>query len=119
MLEVSSGLLDVFWKPLGGVLTTFCDRLDLFWGLLEGFGVFWKVLEASWHRLGACLRRFWSILGRLVGPLEVSSRGFSELRGCLGGDIAFGVGFLMLCGCLGDRLSVISLLKTLPIQMKI
>ena len=31
-----------------------------------------------------------------VEPLEVSSRRFSEPRGCLGGDIAFGVGFLML-----------------------
>ena len=30
MLEVSSGLLDVFWKPLGGVLKTLCDRMDLF-----------------------------------------------------------------------------------------
>ena len=47
MLEVSSGLLDVFWKPLGDVLTTFCDRLDLFWALLEGFGVFWKVLDGT------------------------------------------------------------------------
>ena len=115
MLEVSSGLLDVFWKPLGGVLTTFFDRLDLFWGLLESLGVFWTVLEASWHRLGACLRRFWSTLGRLVRPIEVSSRGFSKLRGCLGGDIAFGVGFLMLCGCLGDRLSDICLMNTAPI----
>ena len=111
MLEVSSGLLDVFWQPLGGVLTTFWDRLDLFSGLLEGFGVFWRGLEASWHRLGACLRSFWSILG----PLEMSSRRFSELRGCLGGDIAFGVEFPMLCGCLGDRCSVIVLLKTVPI----
>ena len=118
-MEVSSGLLDVFWKPLGGVLTTFCDRLNPFWGLLESFEVFWRVLETSWHRLGACLRRFWSLLGRLVGPLEVSSRGFSELRGCLGEDIAFGVGFLMLCECLGDRFLVIFLLKTMPIQMKL
>ena len=62
--------------------------------------------------LGACLRRFWSILGRLVGPLEVSSEVFSELRGCLRGDIAFGVGFLMLCECLGDRFSVNFLLNT-------
>ena len=114
MLEVSSGLLDVFWKPLGGVLSAFWDRLELFWGLLGGLGVFWRVLGVSWHRLGACLRSFWSILGRLVGPLEVSSGGFSELRGCLGGDIAFGVGFLMLCGCLGDRFSVNFLLETAP-----
>ena len=104
---MSSGLLDVFWKPLGDGFTTFCDRLDLFWGFLEGFGVFWKVLEASRHCLGACLRSFWSILGRLVGSLEVSPEGFSELRGCLGGDITFGVGLLMLCECLGDRFSVI------------
>ena len=54
MLEVSSGLLDIVWKPLGDVLTTFCNRLDPFWALLEGFAVFWRVLEASWHRLGAC-----------------------------------------------------------------
>ena len=95
-LEVSSGLM-VIWKPLGGVLSSFRDRLNPFWGLLEGFEVFWRVLEASWHRLGACLKSFWIILGRLAGPLEASSGGFSELRGCLGGDIAFGVGYLMLC----------------------
>ena len=115
MLEVSSGLSDVFWKPLGDVFTTFCDRLELFWGLLGGLGLFWRVLGASWHRLGACWRGFWSILGRLVVPLEVSSGGFSDLRGCLGGDIAFGVGFLMLCGCLGDRFSVNFLLNIVPI----
>ena len=46
-------------------------------------------------------------MGRLVGPLEVSSGGFSEVRGCLEGDIAFGVEFLMLRECLGDRFSVI------------
>ena len=108
-----------FGSRLGTVLSTFRYRLNPFWALLEGFEVFWTVLEASWHRLGACLRRFWSILSRLVGPLEVSSRRFSEPRGCLGGDIAFGVGFLMLCECLGDRFSVFFLLKTMPIQMKI
>ena len=115
MLEVSSGLLDVFWNPFGSVLRAFWDRLDLFWGLLRGLGVFWRVLGASWHRLGACLRGFWSILGLLVVPLEVSPGGFSDRRGCLGGDIAFGVGFLMLCGCLGDRFSLNLLLKIVPI----
>ena len=111
---MSSGLMDVIWKPLGGVLSTLRDRLNPFWGLLEGFEVFWKILEAR-QRLGACLRRFWTILGRLVEPLEVSSGRFSEPRGCLERDIAFGVGFLMLCECLGDRFSVICLLKTSPI----
>ena len=51
MLEVSSGLLDVFWKPLWGVLTTFCDRLDL-------FGISWKALECcggSWRPPGTVL----------------------------------------------------------------
>ena len=91
-MEVSSGRLDVFWNQFGSVLTAFWDRLDQFWGLLGGLGGFWRVLGASWHRLGACLRGFWSILGRLVVPLEVSSGGVSDLRGCLGGDIAFGVG---------------------------
>ena len=112
---MSSGLMDVIWKPLGGVLSTFRERLNPFWALLEGVEVFWRVLEASWQRLGTCLRRFWSILGRLVGPLEVSSRRFSEPRGCLGGDIAFSFGFLMLCECLGDRFSVNYLLITDPI----
>ena len=107
--------MDIFWNPFGSVLEAFWDRLDLFWGLLGGLGVFWRVLEASWHRLEACLKRLWGILGRLVVPLEVSSGGFSDLRGCLGGDIAFGVGFLVLCGCLRDRFSVIFLMKTVPI----
>ena len=39
MLEVSSGLLDVFWKPLGGVLTIFFVR---FWSIL---GVLWGLLR--------------------------------------------------------------------------
>ena len=44
---MSSGLMDVIWKPLEGVLSTFRDRLNPFWGLLEGFEVFWRVLEVS------------------------------------------------------------------------
>ena len=103
-----------FGSRLGGDLPTLCIHLNPFWAPLEGFEVFWKVLKASWHRLGACLRSFWSILWRLLRPLEMYPKGFSELRGCLGGDIAFGFGFLMLCGCLGQTFSVIFLLKTAP-----
>ena len=87
--------LRLCWKCLRVSWTSFGSHLNPFWGLLEGFEVFWMVLEASWHRLGACLRRFWSLLGRLVEPLEVSPRGLSELRGWLGWDVAFGIGFLM------------------------
>ena len=50
-------------------------------------------------------------MGRLEGPLEVASRRFSEPWGCLGGDIAFGIRFLMLCEGLRDRFSVNFLLK--------
>ena len=76
---MSSGLMDVIWKPLGGVLSTLRDRLNPFWGLLEGFEVFWKILEAR-QRLGACLRRFWSILGRLGGVLARLGSVWAHLR---------------------------------------
>ena len=95
-MEAAWGCFNNFLRPLGSIL----GSLGRLWSVLEG-------LEAYWHRLGTCLRKFWSLLGRLVGPLEVSSGRFSEPRGCLEGDIAFGVGFLMLCECLGDRFSLL------------
>ena len=38
-LKTSLGFMDVIWKPLGSVLSTFV-YLNLFWDLLEGFDGF-------------------------------------------------------------------------------
>ena len=68
-----------------------------------------RLLEAAWGCFDNFLQPLGPILESLarlcsvlegLGGLEVSSRRFSEARGCLGGDITFGVGFLMLCECL-------------------
>ena len=105
----------VSWTCFGSRVGAICQLSASTWthfGVLESFGMFRRVLCASWQCFGACLKGFWRILGRLEGPLEVASRRFSELWGWLGGNIAFGITFLMLCEGLRGRFSVNFLLKT-------
>ena len=65
MLEVSSGLLDVFWKPPGGVLSTFLRPLGPILGFL---GRLWSVLKG----LGRLLTPSWGLLEEVLEPLGVS-----------------------------------------------
>ena len=63
MLEVSLGILDVFWKPRGGDLPTFCIHLNSFWD-----PELWNVLEG----LVCLLTAFWGLLEEVLQDLGTS-----------------------------------------------
>ena len=69
--------LRLCWKCLR-VSWTLEAAWECFENFLRPLGPIWGSLRRPWHVLEGLRVSFWSILERRVGPLEVSSRGFSE-----------------------------------------